>query len=749
MARPAASLGPLSPRLNGPLPRRVLVPRPWLLLLVYMYCLTPAVATRPDPAPVVSTPPLRAFGRLAQQLSNSRKRAFKRAQVRVLKYGSTTYRGQQHTPASLALKVLGPAPCRPLKDPAMFAHQLRIATWNAGGLGASRYAELLGWLRSESEVGRPIHVMCVQETKWSYDAEYSTPEWHAVHTSLSKSSGGVLILVHKSVAQPSQIRFTALDPGRALHVRVALSRPLDLLGVYQHAWVSQAKLQNVAADSATQKLFQARHRIWDAVRFWARAVPQRNVLVMLGDFNCSLRTCLPHIGSGLAPHKHLQHPDQHEFQSLVQHCDLVALNTVGHAGRPSGTYLHFNSHVVQIDFILTRLPCHQSAKQARPIPHAEVVHPTGLHHVPVATYLSVAPPKPCPPKPQPVNRTLVQKLFQQHPGAEACYQQRVQHLLTAGREPEQALQAAWIECTSRFHVSQSRARQVPEYNLKNFWASKTRLREALREVDLYWSPVAWHCSDSCTTILAAHFPGALSRLSVILQGWKAAIEFAKQNRHLRQRVLQTKRHEVDSLIRDAQATQIHGLSGLYRLSRKLHPKTPRRSIHFRFPDGRLMTEAEELRSLQAYFEDLYDSHSIPHQHWVLHDALQITRQEVELAFQHFSATKALPLSQIPACLWKVCSGPLIPHVQALFNAALQPGPLVFPVHWHKAFLTLLPKPGKQPNQPGNLRPISLLPALPKLLARIAAERLKPYLIATLQRIPHVCLHTAPPGYRCS
>ena len=516
---------------------------------------------------------------------------------------------------------------------------------------------------------------------------------------------------------------------------MALSRPLDLLGVYQHAWVSQAKLQNVTADSATQKLLQARHRIWDAVRFWARAVPQRNVLVMLGDFNCSLRTCLPHIGSGLAPHKHLQHPDQHEFQALVQHCGLVALNTFGHAGRPSGTYLHFNSHVVQIDFILTRLPCHQSAKQARPIPHAEVVHPTGLRHVPVATYLSVAPPKPCPPKPQPVNRTLVQKLFQQHPGAEACYQQRVQQLLTADRDPEQALQAAWIECTSRFHVSQSRARQVPEYSLKNFWASKTRLREALREVDLYWSPVAWHCSDSCTTTLAAHFPGALSRLSVILQGWKAAIEFAKQNRHLRQRVLQTKRHEVDSLIRDAQATRIHGLSGLYRLSRKLHPKTPRRSIHFRFPDGRLMTEAEELRSLQAYFEDLYDSHSIPHQHWVLHEALQITRQEVELAFQHFSATKALPLSQIPACLWKVCSGPLIPHVQALFNAALQPGPLVFPVHWHKAFLTLLPKPGKQPNQPGNLRPISLLPALPKLLARIAAERLKPYLIATLQRIP--------------
>ena len=76
----------------------------------------------------------------------------------MLKHGSTTYRGQQHTPASLALKVLGPAPCRPLKDPAMFAHQLCIATWNAGGLGAPRYAELLGWLRSEREVGRPKQV---------------------------------------------------------------------------------------------------------------------------------------------------------------------------------------------------------------------------------------------------------------------------------------------------------------------------------------------------------------------------------------------------------------------------------------------------------------------------------------------------------------------------------------------------------------------------------------------------------------
>ncbi|CAE7331048.1 unnamed protein product [Symbiodinium microadriaticum] len=148
-----------------------------------------------------------------------------------------------------------------------------------------------------------------------------------------------------------------------------------------------------------------------------------------------------------------------------------------------------------------------------------------------------------------------------------------------------------------------------------------------------------------------------------------------------------------------------------------------------------MTEQEELHSLQEYFRDLYASSETAPPVWSLQQALHITVMEVVDAFSHLSAKKALPPGQVPAALWKVGAEFLAPHVCDTLNAVLKPGPLIFPASWHRAFITLIPKAGKPPSKPPNLRPISLLPAIPKLLARIAAERLKPYLEQAMHLTP--------------
>ena len=58
-----------------------------------------------------------------------------------------------------------------------------------------------------------------------------------------------------------------------------------------------------------------------------------------------------------------------------------------------------------------------------------------------------------------------------------------------------------------------------------------------------------------------------------------------------------------------------------------------------------------------------------------------------------------------------------------------------PTDWLTSHIVLIPKPGKAPTSPANLRPISLLPAVPKLLARIAAQRLRPYLLQAVEYVP--------------
>ena len=77
----------------------------------------------------------------------------------------------------------------------------------------------------------------------------------------------------------------------------------------------------------------------------------------------------------------------------------------------------------------------------------------------------------------------------------------------------------------------------------------------------------------------------------------------------------------------------------------------------------------------------------------------------------------------------------MPLLCQAYNQVLAPGILNFPQRWNSAFMTLIPKPGKAPDRPAHLRPICLLPAESKLLARIAAGRLKPLLQQALRGIP--------------
>ncbi|CAE7460615.1 unnamed protein product, partial [Symbiodinium necroappetens] len=147
--------------------------------------------------------------------------------------------------------------------------------------------------------------------------------------------------------------------------------------------------------------------------------------------------------------------------------------------------------------------------------------------------------------------------------------------------------------------------------------------------------------------------------------------------------------QVNHLIAQAELAAPHGLQGLYRLSRKLAPKTGKKSIHFRKPDGSLMTDQEELDSLTSYFRDLYRADLCQFTSWSLQLPLNISLEEVLDALQQMSAQKALPPQQAPAVLWKTAQLELAPRICSDFNQVLVPGPLNFPESWNAAYMDTL------------------------------------------------------------
>ena len=544
-----------------------------------------------------------------------------------------------------------------------------------------------------------------------------------------------MILISKEVASPKALRFSALDAGRLFHVRVMREQVVDVLGAYQHAWQSQASHSDV--DSlASRNLLQLRAMFWQKLRNWVRAVPARNSLVALGDFNCCLTPSHPNVGSGTAPHKSGPHSDQPEFQSLVQTLGLLAANTWGCPGRASGTFLQFNRHAVQIDYILLRLPCSPAERLAKVWQDAPIVHPTGLRHAPLLGYLNSTPSRPQQSQPNTLRNHEIHSTLAKSPHLAEVFRCQVQTLLPEN-PIEETLVQAWKQCTQQLDAAQAPlpTAQRPRQTLKTFWEAKHELRSRHLQLDNYWGPVIWYAAESSPAKIRRHFPGCTGRLRLVLLTWKSQIRFMREDKALRQRAKQSKIAQVNHLIAQAELTAPHGLQGLYRLSKQLASKSSKKSIHFRHPDGKLMTDQEELHSLTVYFQDLYRADLRRPTNWSLRVALHISLDEVLAALRQMSPRKALPPKQAPAVLWTIAQQELAPRICDELNQELGPGPLQFPSSWNASYMTLIPKPNKQPTQPANLRPICILPALPKLLARILATRLKPYVQQALHNAP--------------
>ena len=204
--------------------------------------------------------------------------------------------------------------------------------------------------------------------------------------------------------------------------------------------------------------------------------------------------------------------------------------------------------------------------------------------------------------------------------------------------------------------------------------------------------------------------------------------FQAQNIALRKRTRDRKREEVEAQIADAVEADRKGLTHLYKCMNTLRPKQPKRSIHITGPEGRLQSDQAELASVCAYFQDIFSSSTPKVQMaWHLQGALNFSLEEIRSALRRLSAKKALPVGQAPALLWQSGEDNIVNIIHQDWAIRFQPRQLEFPPAWHETHTVLIPKPGKPPTSPSNLRPISLLPAIPKTLARIAADRLKPFL----------------------
>ena len=214
------------------------------------------------------------------------------------------------------------------------------------------------------------------ETRWQFSSEWSNQKWNLVHSGSSDDrSDGILILLRRHICPSECIGITEHLVGRLIQIRIHFqARSFDLFCCYQYV------------DNRSLTTKQQRSLFWSTLQQGLDIVPNRNSLLIAGDFNCSLQQDGHHVGTTHfkwcnAKQTGRQHSDAKIFHELLHRFDLTVLNSWNAAAPPTFCNGYLAS---RIDFFITRhADSDLFSKQVAYHPDAEYLPLSGAMHIPI------------------------------------------------------------------------------------------------------------------------------------------------------------------------------------------------------------------------------------------------------------------------------------------------------------------------------------------------------------------------------
>eukprot|EP00435_Cladocopium_sp_Y103_P006516 s971_g2.t1 len=405
-----------------------------------------------------------------------------------------------------------------------------------------------------------------------------------------------------------------------------------------------------------------RARVWQELDACLHSLPRRNVLLLAGDFNCSL-PCSP---SYTGPEeffwrsvktKGAGHPDRDLFMQLLRHHGLNALNS--HKPQLGPSYVK-GDHCSRIDYALTRKQFADGA--AQDISYcwtAPFVSADQEGHVPMVGQLLKfwIPPK--------WDSTNAGISYQQRlQGRAACRSDSVdwqQFVLDSGQQLHRCLAKAIASDTEQpdlipaLHriASQSFSHHFPAGHKYSHSRSDTEGPVLLLNKWQHRKQYLSYTVCNVQSVFAAWFH--LSRFNALRK---------QHHRH----AIQVRKLRFHEAIQSAQsAADCHDTFKLYQIIHSFSPKIPRKRIQLRNTNGQLASPIEELAILKHHVHEVWKGPAeFPTTDPGIHE-LPFTEQELAKSLREIPATKAVARPCAPGIIWSAHADLLAPQLYQILQ----------------------------------------------------------------------------------
>ena len=639
-------------------------------------------------------------------MRSTTKRSFRRAHNRALADGYAWYRGH-HIPLSafpVTTRSISALPNKPKRAQPRLEHprqaplnRLNVLHTNVGGLATSRWEELQYWAQIKD-----IDVLVLTESRWQFSSDWENQKWFCIHSGTEQDkSNGILIMIRKTVCDASKIGVSEYIPGRLIHLRFHYrSRAFDLLACYQY--VDNRSLTNKSN----------RQYFWAQLHQCMCTVPNRNSVLIAGDFNCSLHQDGHHVGtSSFRWHNSRQtgrsHPDAVAFHDFLHKFDLTALNSWDAKAPPTFCHGHVAS---RIDFFLTRhadSDCY--SKQITYHPDADFLPTSGPMHIPMICTVKKIP-----------------YVFTKAAGPLTCtYRQR----LTC-RAAWQHQDSNWMQMIHTLHSKLDHF-QMQSHNpqdfidnlhqtlmptLQNFFPKTQRNRSEPQNTDLVESK--W---THRRKLLEFTHPNTSNLFKARYHLTRFQCLKKAHNLHIKT----MKKQQMHDLLREVdQAAAAFDSFHVFSIINRYTPKQPRKKIRLRREDGAPASFMDVQRLTSDFIRTKWDGPDTLEMDINALTHIPFTEDDLAAEIARIPAVKSVASHFMPGLIFKNMSSPIAALIYEQLRNWWIHNDIFVPSQWKNAWVAFLPKPPKMPSKLENLRAIALMEPLGKTVLGLITKQFK-------------------------